>query len=131
MKAYKRADAVWVYTPEANFDSVWKMNPLQHPDIFHLEAARGWLELGNSLEAESELGRISGRNREHPEVLEVMWQISSRRLEWERCAELAAKVIKGAPALINGYIHKAYALHELKRTQEAWDVLFPVAEKFP
>src|SRR5947199_291248 len=46
MEAYNRADAVWVYTTEANFDAVLKIN-------------------------------------------------------------------------------------ELKRTQEAWDVLFPVAEKFP
>jgi tetratricopeptide (TPR) repeat protein len=30
-----------------------------------------------------------------------------------------------------GWIHHAYALHELKHTQEAWNVLLPVVDKFP
>jgi uncharacterized protein HemY len=131
MKAYNRADAVWVYTPQPHSISASKMKPLQHPDVFHVEAARGWLDLGNSEEAQLELAKIKGRNREHPEVLEVVWQICARRSEWEQCVELAGKVIQTAPEHVNGYIHKAYALHELKRTQEAWDLLFPVAEKFP
>jgi tetratricopeptide (TPR) repeat protein len=30
-----------------------------------------------------------------------------------------------------GWKHWAYALHELKRTKEAWGVLIPVVDKFP
>jgi predicted Zn-dependent protease len=131
MKAYNRADAIWVYTPQ-NHDKVSAdMKPIQHPHRFYLDAACGWLDLGNPAEAQIELDRIGTKYREHPEVLEVTWQISARRGEWSRCADLASKVIKAAPQRVHGYIHKAYALHELRRTQEAWDLLFPVAEQFP
>jgi tetratricopeptide (TPR) repeat protein len=30
-----------------------------------------------------------------------------------------------------GWIHLAYALNELKRTREAWNVLLSIADKFP
>jgi len=107
------------------------MKPLQHPNTLHVEAARGWIELGNLNEARAELARIRGRQRQHPEVLEVLWQISARLQEWERCVELADKVIRSGPEYAHGYVHKAFALHELGQTQAAWDLLFAVAEKFP
>jgi uncharacterized protein HemY len=131
MKVYNRAGAIWVYTPQHDENRTLLMKPLEHPNTFHVEAARGWLELNNPAEAQTELERIGGRYREHPEVLEVMWQIAARRVDWEQCAELGEKVIRAAPERVHGYIHRAYALHELKRTQEAWDLLFPQAEKFP
>lgn len=131
MKAYNRADAIWVYTPKHQASACLEMKPLNHPDIFHLEAARGWLDLGNFHEARHEIEKLREKYKDHPQVLEVNWQISAREGNWERCAGLAEKAIKGAPKSVNGYIHLAYALHELKRTQEAWDLLFPVAEKFP
>jgi predicted Zn-dependent protease len=129
MKAIKRTDAIWVYTPQAN--NIPHMRSLEHPDSFHLEAARGWLALGSPLEAENELERIGPKEREHLEVMEVWWEISARKTEWHRCVDLADSVIKAAPNRAQGYIHKSYALHELKRTQEAWDFLLPIAEKFP
>ena len=64
-------------------------------------------------------------------MVEVLWEISARKLEWDRCIDLAENIIKATPNRVQGYIHKSYALHELKRTQEAWDFLFPFAEKFP
>jgi predicted Zn-dependent protease len=132
MKAYNRADAIWVYTPQNHEKvSAADMKPIQHPNRFYLDAACGWLELGNPGEAQSELERMGAKYREHPEVLELNWQIAAKRGEWARCTEVAGKVIKAAPQRVQGYIHMAYALHELRRTQEAWDLLFPVAEKFP
>jgi predicted Zn-dependent protease len=107
------------------------MKALEHPNIFHVQAASGWLELGNLNEARVELGKIKGRQREHPDVVEVRWQISARESNWPECVQLAEKVISKAPLRPVGYIHKAFALHELGQTQEAWDFLFPLAEKFP
>lgn len=130
MKAIKRTDAIWVYTPQAP-SILSSMRPLQPPDSFHVEAARGWLELGDPLEAERELGQIASKLRNRPEVIEVLWQISARKKEWDVCVDLANQIIKALPKRIDGYIHKAYALHESKRTHEAWELLFPLAEKFP
>ena len=107
------------------------MRALQPPDTFFVQAARGWLELGNASEAQSELDKVRAKNREHPEVLEILWELCARRGEWERCVELASKVVKEAPNRLQGYIQLAYALHRCKRTQEAWNTLFPVAENFP
>jgi hypothetical protein len=39
----------------------------------HLDAAQGWFELGNHLEANEELEQITAEYRAPPEVLEVRW----------------------------------------------------------
>ena len=46
------------------------MTPLEHPDVHHLRAAQGWLELGNHLEADKELDEIAPELRAHPDVLD-------------------------------------------------------------
>jgi hypothetical protein len=51
--------------------SQWIVKPLEPPDRFHLEAAQGWLELGNHLEAEKELEQMSAINRARPDALDV------------------------------------------------------------
>jgi tetratricopeptide (TPR) repeat protein len=107
------------------------MKPLEAPDSHHLRAAIGWLELGNPLEAEAELARIPVRRHGHPEVVEVRWQISSQAGRWQVCVELGELLVRISPAEASGYLHRSYALHELKRTQEAFDLLCPVAQKFP
>jgi hypothetical protein len=45
------------------------VKPLDLPDIHHLRAAQGWLELGNHLEANEELEKIAPALRAHPSVL--------------------------------------------------------------
>jgi hypothetical protein len=39
------------------------MNPLEPPDSIHLQAAQGWLDLGNPIEANEELEKIAPQNR--------------------------------------------------------------------
>jgi len=107
------------------------VKPLGHPDCFHLQAARGWLELGNPLEANEELEKIAPALCVHPDVLEVRWQISAKARRWEACIDLAEGIIALTPDNPFGWIHRSFALHELKRTQEAWDNLIRVIKKFP
>ncbi len=45
--------------------------------------------------------------------------------------DIAEAIIKVAPERPFGWIHRSFALHEVKRTQEAWDKLLPAALKFP
>jgi hypothetical protein len=47
------------------------MKPIEPHDQRHLEAAEGWIELGNHLEANEELENITPEHRAHPAVLEV------------------------------------------------------------
>jgi len=106
------------------------MKPLQHPDIHHLQAAQGWLELGNHLEAEKELDEIAPQLRVHPDVLNVRWEVYAKEKKWEACVDIAAAIIKLDPNRPEAWIHRSFALHELERTQEAFDLLLPVVKKF-
>jgi len=107
------------------------MKSLRFPDSLHLQAAQGWLELGNHLEADKELDEITPELRTHPDVLEIRWQIYSRAKKWDACVDIAAAIIKLTPERSSGWIHQSFALHELERTQEAFDQLLPVADRFP
>ncbi len=107
------------------------MKSLETSDLHHLQAAEGWLELGNHLEANEELEKITPQVRAHPMVLVVRWKIYAQARKWDVCVDLAEALVKLAPDDPFGWIHRSYALHELKRTQEAWDRLLPAVEKFP
>ena len=49
--------------------------PLEMPDRFHLEAAEGWIGLGDYGSADDELEQISPATRLHPDVLQLRWRI--------------------------------------------------------
>jgi predicted Zn-dependent protease len=104
---------------------------IQTPDLHYLRAALGWLELGNLREAAAELELVAPALANHPDVLEMRWQIEARAKRWETCLKLAEAIIKRAPASAIGWIHRSYALHEMQRTAEARDELKPVAGRFP
>jgi len=105
--------------------------PLEPPASFHLRAAKGWLELGNHVEADAELDEIKPVLRWHPDVLDVRWHIYAAAKKWERCLDIANAMINLAPDFSEAWTHRSYALHELKRTQEAFDQLLPAAGTFP
>ena len=70
---------------------------LQPPDCFHLEAAQGWLELGNPAEADDELDKITPELRAHPDVLKVRWEICAAAKKWDAALEIAAALVRLAP----------------------------------
>ncbi len=107
------------------------MKSLEPPDTHHLRAAEGWLELGNPQEAEAELDNVTFAYRAHPEVLSLRWQISAKARKWETCVDLATAVLATDPKGPDGWIHRSFALHELKRTKEARELLEPAADLFP
>jgi uncharacterized protein HemY len=106
------------------------MEPLKHPDQFHLRAAEGWLELGDHREALTELNQIAPGSRIHPDVLEVKWQIYARAKKWERCIEIANALIRAVPERSSGWVHLSYALHETRMTEDAYDNLLSTADHF-
>ncbi len=107
------------------------MEPLPPPDSMHLLAAQGWLELGDPSEAAADLNRVSAAGREHPDFLEMQWQLFVRNKQWLDALRVAEAICRLAPESPFGWIHRSYCLHELRRTQEAWDALLPTAERFP
>jgi hypothetical protein len=107
------------------------MKALEFQDQRQLEAAQGWFELGNCIEATEELEQITPEVRAHLSVLDVGFQTYAAAKKWEYVAEIAKAISEFAPQSPLGLIHLAYSPHELKLTREAWNMLLPVADKFP
>jgi predicted Zn-dependent protease len=107
------------------------MKALQHPDLLYLEAAKGWIILGDLKEANRELDRITLPQQKHPDVLEVRFAIYSKARKWVVCMELAAAMLELAPDRPTAWINSAQTLHEMKQTQDAWNALYAVRERFP
>jgi tetratricopeptide (TPR) repeat protein len=105
--------------------------PLQPPDTHHLNAAEGWLGLGSVNEAHEELKQISLQARFHPNVLRVRWEVYAKCGHWEFAYTIAQGLIAYMPDDPAGYLNRSTALHELRRTPEAWNNLLPAALKFP
>jgi tetratricopeptide (TPR) repeat protein len=116
---------------QANFCDFRYVKSLGAPDTFHLSAAIGWLELGNQIEANEELEKITPELRVHPDVLEIRLQIYTKAKQWERCVDIGNALVKVAPNRPFGWLQRSFSLHELKRTQEAAELLVPAAVLFP
>ena len=100
--------------------AVAKRPVLEPPDSHHLSAAEGWLLLGNHREANDELKQITLQARFHPDVLLVRWEIYARDQHWEFAHTIAHGMVALTPDEPVGWINRSFALHQMKRTQEAW-----------
>jgi tetratricopeptide (TPR) repeat protein len=104
--------------------------PLEPKDRFLVQSASGWLMLGNAGEALHELAQVSLDAQNHLEVLVLRWEIDAQAHRWSDAVAVADRLIAHFPGQSEGYIKRAYALHELKCTQQAWDTLAPARERF-
>ena len=59
------------------------IQPLEAPDALHLQAAEGWVGLGDCAAAEDELEQISPASRAHPDVLQLRWRICAVAKKWD------------------------------------------------
>jgi len=104
---------------------------LDWPDKHHLDATVGWLMLGNAREARAEFERISPTVLQKPEVLDVEWRLLTDEKRWDEAVAVADAQVLSAPEHAEGWIHRSFALHELRRTESARDLLLPAAKLFP
>lgn len=100
-------------------------------DEFALEAVAGWLMLGNHKEAAAELCSIPMERLMHPKVMLAAFEIHACMKKWDEAAEAARTVMIMDPNSPAGYVKRAFALHELRRTEEAWKCLLPAGRRFP
>jgi len=89
------------------------MKPLEPPDSHHVNAAQGWLGLGDPHEATVELEKVGLELRGHPEVLELRWQICAKEQRWQECLELAEVLFTAEPNYPGSWICRAYALRRV------------------
>jgi Flp pilus assembly protein TadD len=107
--------------------------PLELPDLHYLNAAIGWLALGSRADAQAELDQISPRHQQHPDVLEVRWEILAKEKQWGAALDVARKLLSHAPERASSWLHHAYALRRAPHggLEQAWEALRPAAEKYP
>ncbi|MGZ4989068.1 MAG: tetratricopeptide repeat protein, partial [Limisphaerales bacterium] len=106
------------------------MKDLEPPDIHHVNAAQGWLELNNPAEAQAELDKVTDF-KSHLIVMELQWQIHAKTKAWGNAVDAAGAITTMHPDAPFGWIHLAYALHEMRKTREAYDALKLVLDRFP
>lgn len=104
---------------------------LTHSDQTRLDAAVGWLGLGNWSEANEELDRITPVLRAHPHVLKVRYCFYVKAEKWELALEIAQTLALELPHDSFGFVQSAYALDRLGRTREAFALLQTVVGNFP
>ena len=104
---------------------------LTQTDLQHLNAAEGWLDLGNYAEANEELERITPQLRVHPEVLEMRCRIFEAAGKWEMSLVVAQTLCEQLPKRLPGWLHQARCLYHLGKVHEAYHLLVDVVELFP
>ena len=87
-----------------------KLALLQHPDPMHLEAAAGWIQLGDYDSANDELEKIRAEWRAHPDVLDLRWLIYSHHEQWDACLDIASAIVKMTPDRVLSWVNKAYSM---------------------
>ena len=107
------------------------MRNFSKADESHLQAAVGWLELGNWKEANEELENIEPAQRAHPDVLKIRVKIYVAAGKWNYVATLAESLTTMLPDSSFGPLHHAHAYKELKRQDEAKRILAEAVERFP
>jgi len=109
------------------------MQKLEPPETHHVSAAIGWLGLGNVAEAKAELKQLSAAWLNHPDVLEIRWQICATEENWVEALQIARALMHGAPERSSGWIHQAYALRRMPEgsVKQAWKALLPAFDLFP
>ena len=103
---------------------------MTHADKHHLNAAHGWLELGSVKEAFAELDKIAPKSRGDLDVFKTRWRCCCAGKSWTEALEVARAIMAMAPVDFDGRWMLSFALHEMKRTQEAYDNLASVRERF-
>jgi tetratricopeptide (TPR) repeat protein len=104
---------------------------LNLPDNHHLDAALGWLGLGDWSSANQELDKISSGSCAQPIVLQARYQVYAAAKQWTMAAGIARALTVIDPGSAFGWIDWAYALYEQERIQDARAVLLAVVDKFP
>ena len=110
-----------------------KLAQLKHPDTMHLEAAAGWIQLGDYDSANDELEKIRAEWRAHPDVLDLRWLIYSNDEQWDACLDIASAIVKMVPDRAQGWLDKAFSLRRANDggVEKAKTVLLEAAKLFP
>src|SRR6185503_7202458 len=102
------------------------MNALTNAERFQIEAAEGWLMLGNPQEAHEELEKITGEASYHSTVVSMRWQVYATAGWWEAAAVVSKALCELAPQSPAAWICQANTMRHYKGVMDAWSLLLNV-----
>ncbi|MEP6672361.1 MAG: tetratricopeptide repeat protein, partial [Chthoniobacter sp.] len=88
-----------------------------------LLAAQGYCELGMFDDALEELGSLPAEVAQLSPVVELRTVVLMQARRWKLALTASRSLCRVAPDKSTGFIHAAFCLHELGRTDEARDTL--------
>jgi predicted Zn-dependent protease len=107
------------------------MNDLEPHDWMHLNAADGWLDFDNCIEADKELKQITPAMQRHPEVLARRFNMLAKAECWHNAEQIAEEIIEVEPDSTFGWVHRSDALRRQDLTGTARMNLLPALATFP
>lgn len=99
--------------------NISSVNPFERT----IMAAQGYYDLQMPGEAIAELDTLSPTAQLRADVLEMRVLILMKAQRWCEAMDASEKLCTVAPDSATGFIHLAFCMHELGRTQEAKEVL--------
>ncbi len=88
-----------------------------------LLAAQGYSELAMHDDALAQLDSLPEDTAKNPSVLELRAVVLMQAKRWKTALTVSRELCRLEPAQTSGFIHAAFCLHELGRTDEARDCL--------
>jgi predicted Zn-dependent protease len=107
------------------------MHGLDRENRLRLDAANGWLGLGNWREAHDEIEHISPVLRAATEVLDARFRIYEAAGKWDLAIEAASALCKQKPSEAMPCVYLARALNGLGQTKQAMNFLIEAAKHVP
>ncbi|MEQ1858419.1 MAG: hypothetical protein ABMA13_00625 [Chthoniobacteraceae bacterium] len=84
-----------------------------------LLAAQGYCELSMFSEALVELDSLPAKAQQHPAAIELRLLVLMQARRWRQALSAGRELTQIAPDRSSGFIHAAFCLHELGKTEEA------------
>ena len=107
--------AVRTLTAYKSLVSYFEMHDIER----QISAAQGYSELAMYDDALAELNAIAPEFAERTDVLETRLLVLMHAMRWKESLVVSRKLCKSNPDSASGFIHAAFCLHELGRTQDA------------
>ena len=86
-------------------------------------AAQGYVELHLYEEAREQLAPLSAAAFDPVDVIEILLLCLMAEEQWAEALAMTLRLCELEPEEAGGFIHAAYCLHEMRRTEEALDLL--------
>jgi tetratricopeptide (TPR) repeat protein len=88
-----------------------------------LRAAEGYAELGMQEDALAELDKLSSEDQDKVVTLQTRVNILLQVRQWQQTLQLCERLCAMRPSEAYGFIHAAFCLHELGKTEKAKNLL--------